>query len=126
MNIDKYLIDDAVLFPYSGVNGYGEMSFGTAVDIKVRWEDRQEIFVSVDGINLTSKAIVHVNRDIVPNGYLYKGTKSELTPSELANPKLVEDAFAIKAFRKMKSVSGKYTLRKVYLFGGDVNEGQGF
>jgi len=126
MNLDKYLTDTAVLWAYSSTNGYGEAVFSAATEIDVRWEERYESFISTDGTNLTSKAIVHVNVDIDPNSFLYLGEIDDLSAEEIANPKLVETAYSVKAFRKVKDLYSKNTLRKVYLHGGDMNEGQGF
>lgn len=123
MNILKYLTDTAVLWPVTGYNAYNELTFSTGVEISVRWEDRDELFVSKDGKELVSRAILHVNQDIVPDSFMYLGVLTDLSTAEKANPKLVQDAYAVKAFKSLKSVTGKDTLRKVYLFGGDVKEG---
>lgn len=122
MNIIKYLIHKAVLWPYSTKNGYGELVFGTAVGIAVRWEERSELFISKNGKELVSRAICHINQDIVPDSFMYLGELSDLSTAQKADPKLVTDAFSVKAFRSIDSVTGKDTLRKVYLFGGSVGD----
>lgn len=126
MDISKYLKQTAVLWTIDSANGYGELAFYTPEEISVRWEERNEVFVSVDGNNLTSKAVIHTNQDIVPNSYMYLGELDDLTTEEQANPKLVSDAYAVKAFRKVPDLKGTTYLRKAYLFGGDMNEGQSF
>lgn len=118
MQILKYLTDTAVLWVKTGNNAYNELTFNVDAEISVRWEDRQEIFIGTDGTELSSRAIVHINQDIVPDSFMYLGELDDLTEAQKVNPKLCDDAFAVKAFRKLKSVSGKFTLRKVYLFGG--------
>lgn len=120
MNILKYLRDTAVLWGLSGRNAYGELTFTAAVEIPVRWEDRNESFTSKDGKVLTSRAVIHVNQDIIPDGFMYLGGLTDLSTEQKANPKLVNSAYSVKAFIKIKSLKGNYTLRKVYLFGGDV------
>jgi len=118
MQILKRLTDTAVLWVRTGKNAYNELTFSSGVDISVRWEDRQEIFTSYEGKELASRAILHVNQDVIPDSFIHLGSVSALSAAQIANPKLVETAYAVKAFRKVKSLTGRYTLRKVYLFGG--------
>ena len=121
MDISKYLIHTAVLWVKSGINSYSEITFVAGVEIAVRWEIRQENFIGNNGRNLVSKALVHVNQDIIPDSFLYLGELIDLSAEQIVNPKLLDTAFAIKAFRKASSVSGNYILRKVYLYGRDVS-----
>ncbi len=123
MNILKYLKDTAVLWSLSGRNAYGELTFDSAVEISVRWEDRSEVFTSSEGKVLTSRAVIHVNQDIIPDSFMYLGELTDLSTEQKANPKLEDEAYSVKAFIKIKSIKNTYILRKVYLFGGDVRKG---
>ena len=123
MNILKYLKDTAVIWVLSGRNAYGELSFVSGAEIPVRWEDRNEVFTSKDGKVLTSRAVVHVNQDIVPDSFMYLGVLTDLSAEQITDPKLVDAAYSIKAFVKIKSIKNIDILRKVYLFGGDVRRG---
>lgn len=118
MQISKYLIDTAVLWAVTGKNAYNELIFSAGVEVFVRWEDKQEIFISEEGKELSSKAILHINQDVIPDSFMFLGDLDDLTTAQKADPKLCETAYAVKSFKKTKSVGGIYILRKVYLFGG--------
>ena len=56
---------NAVYWPFVSINQFGEKSVGDPVQIKVRWEDKNEEFLDTQGQIQMSKAIVYVDRDIV-------------------------------------------------------------
>ncbi len=118
MDITKYLTDTAVLWAKSGKTAYNELTFTAGAEISVRWEDRQEIFISSTGKELISDAIVFVDQDITPDSFLYLGELDDLSAEEKANPKLEQNAYAVRRFEKIKNVGGRIVLRRVHLTGG--------
>lgn len=122
MRITKYLKDTAVYWEYTGMDGFSKPSFAAGTELKVRWEDRQEIFVSQYGSELVSRAIIHVPQTIPTESFFYFGTLSDLTDSQKADPRLVPTAFAVKAYRRLTDLKSHNTLRKVYLYGGEVKD----
>jgi len=121
MNFKKFCKDTVVLWRKTGINAYNELSFSVAEEINVRWEDRQEIFISANGKELVSRAILHVLEDLVPDSFMCNCRLTDITTEEKADPRLVEEAYAIKSSRKLPDIKGKYFLRKVYLHGGSVS-----
>ena len=103
-------------------DGTGGFTFDDAVEIKVRWEDRKEVFVAPTGDQLVSKAIVYAMQDLDENGYLYLGTLDSLYDSAessggaIDNPKEIDGAYPIRRPDKTP-VFGSTTsfIRKVYL-----------
>jgi len=118
MNVSKYLTDTAVFWEKTGKNGFYELTLSTGVEINVRWEDRNELFINYDGKEEYSGAIVYIKQDMSPDDFLYLGELTDLSAEEQANPKLEQSAFAIKKFEKIKSVGGRSTLRRVFLSKG--------
>lgn len=117
MNLKKLLKDKIVYWEKTGTDGYNQPTFSEAVEIIGRWEDRTEVFLSREGTELTSIAIIHVNQDLVTDSFLYLGELTDLTTAQKANPALVETSYPIKAFRKKGSLTNKWFLRKAYLYG---------
>lgn len=64
--------------------GYGGITFAAPVTVLVRWEERVESFVTVEGTELKSKAIVHTMQDMDLGGYLAKGVHAGADPTVIA------------------------------------------
>jgi len=90
-------------------SGSGGYTFASPVAVDVRWEKRQELFITAEGKEELSKAVVYIGQDVVLNGYLYLGTSTE------ANPKDQEGSFEIRAFSKIPTLKGNYYQRKIWL-----------
>lgn len=103
-------------------DGEGGFVFDIPIEIKCRWEERNEIFVAPNGDEAVAKSVVFVLQDIDQNGYLYLGTLDELYDSfesslgGLDNPKEIENAQIIRRFDKTPALgSTTEFLRKAYL-----------
>ena len=79
----------------ASVNNFGDPSFATPVTVKVKWEDRTELFIDGEGREQRSKSVVYVDTDLVTGGYLFRGA------SVVADPLSVTGAFMVKDFRKI-------------------------
>lgn len=104
---------DAVYWPISSVDNYGQPVLGTPVQIRCRWEDRNEEFVDVNGTQLLSSAVVYVDRDVVPGGVLMLGTLADITDAD--NPKENDNAYEIRRFDNLPDIRAKEFLKTAWM-----------
>ncbi len=90
-------------------DGYGGSTFTTPISIKVRWEEKQEEFLTSFGQPVFSQAVVRTDIDIDIGGYLFLGSSS------IADPTSVEGAFPVKRFSKTPDLRNAELARKVWL-----------
>lgn len=69
----------AVYWAPKGVDDFGQPKYDEPVEIKCRWEDRNEQFINQAGEQVVSKSIVYVDRKLQLGGMLAKGTLENLT-----------------------------------------------
>ena len=96
-------------------DGYGGRTFDDAIEIAVRWEDRQERFVDTQVREQVSRAVVYVATDLVIGGYLYLGTLTDLSSAEEGDPLSVSSAYEIRALSKSPDIGADRFARKVWL-----------
>lgn len=118
--IERACQQTAVYWGNPVADGYGGHCYDSPVEVKCRWEQKQELIMiqkgpSAHGEEIISTAQIYVLQDVEEGEYLYLGSLNELD-SNPDNPKEVEDAFQIKKFEKT-SVHHSTTkfIRKVYL-----------
>lgn len=101
----------AVYWAPTAEDRYGRPGFSSPVEIRCRWEDVNEEFVTAQGTNAISFAHVFVDRDLRNGGALWLGSlaSSDSTPSNNAGYQL------IRRFDKLPSLDGSVFLRKAYL-----------
>lgn len=97
-------------WPKSDTSDFGQESFGAPVKIFGRWSDRAEAVRKSTGEEVTSRAIVFLDRDISPEGYLAKG---DWTSED--DPTVVAEAYPIVAFGTIPDVRYMETERRAYL-----------
>lgn len=114
MNIDRKLKQTAVYWGTPTPSGYGGCTYASAVEISVRWEDKQELFTNDRGEQELSRAIIYTNQDMDIGGYLYLGEESELDSSH-DQPEIVEGVYRIKAYASIPNVRATEYLRKIWL-----------
>ncbi len=114
--ITKMLRDWAVYWPLSAteLSAYGQPTYGTAIEIRCRWQDRQEEYFTPDNVRKISKAKVFVDRDVVVGGVLWQGQLIDV-PTSLTSPKKNAGAFEIQRFDKIPDLKYRKFLRKAYL-----------
>lgn len=78
--------------------GYGVYTFAAPVQVNCRWEDKNEEFINDQGNDEMSQAVVYLDTDVAPGGYLFLGT------SAVADPTTVDGAHKIKRFTKIPDV----------------------
>lgn len=97
-------------------DGFGGRTFDDPIEISVRWEDRQELFIDASGQEKTSQAVVYLAQDVNLGGYLYLGSLSDLSSAEEGDPLTNGVAsYEIRGFRKVPDIRGERSLRKVWL-----------
>ncbi len=74
----------------------GNPTYGTAVDLDVRWEDVIVEFTDRGGTAKTSKSMVYVGEDLKENGVLWKGLLASVP--DAAVPFNNKGAWAIQRF----------------------------
>ena len=105
----------AVVWPTPTKDVFGKLSYGTPVEISVRWEYKRELFLNAEGKEELSMAVVWTERDMTLEEYLYLGNLSDLSTAEKADPQLEDQAFPIKAYSKIPNVNATDFERKVWL-----------
>jgi len=96
-------------------DGAGGRTFDDPVELSVRWEQRQELFIDANGQESTSKAVVYLDQDIDIGGYLYLGDLDDLSSAEEGDPLTVSGAYEIRGSKKLPDIKADRFLRKVWL-----------
>ena len=98
-------------------DGAGGRTFGSAypVELSIRWEERQELFVDASGQETMSQAVVYLDQDIDIGGYLDLGDLDDLSSAEESDPLTVGGAYEIRNFKKLPDIKADRFLRKVWL-----------
>lgn len=110
MNIlSKGLKQDATWWA-STSDAFGGFTFGAPVSVKVRWEDRNEVFVGpLDKSERVSAAVVYLDRDVGLFDYLYLGVSVASDPTAVAGARKVE------RFDKIPDLRNLQVMRKAFL-----------
>lgn len=98
-------------------DGYGGFTFAEPVEIKVRWEEKSEVFTDDKGQEKLSLALVYSLQDVDKNGYIYLGELADFdsTVDEDA-PETIEGAYPISRLDKSPSLGSiSEFVRKIYL-----------
>ena len=96
-------------------DGTGGRTFDDPVELSVRWEQRQELFIDVGGQEVTSQAVVYVDQDVDIGGYLYLGDLDDLSSAEEASPLTVDGAYEIRGLKKLPDIKASRFMRKAWL-----------
>lgn len=113
----KFRKKKAVYWALLGRDSSGAPKFAAAVEIPVRWNDKQEEFFDDKGRQCVSKAAVHVDRDVTIGGFMWYGTIASLSGNQLTIPSSNKGAEEIRGMRKVDDFGGKETFRRVFLGG---------
>lgn len=112
----QMLKQDAVYWANPTDDGYGGKTFDSPVELKVRWETKQQLFVDAQGQERRSTAVVFSSAELDLDGYLFLGTLDDLSSAEEDDPTQVDGAFLIRAREGMTGTrGGNLWVRKVFL-----------
>lgn len=95
-------------------NGRGGFTFDDPVEIECRWVQKTELFVTWEGREERSQALVWLDQDVEINGYLWLGRYSALDSSSVT-PDNVSGALRIRNFHKIPSLKADEYARKAWL-----------
>ena len=95
---------------------YGQPLYADPVELKCRWEDRAEEFITAGGTNAISRSVVYVASDVRTGGVLLLTTLVALTATgNLTVPKNNDGAWEIKRFDKLPNLKATKFVRTAYL-----------
>lgn len=108
MRMNNLLTDTVTYWGTPQPDGYGGKTFAAPVTVKARWVKKQERFLSPDGEELISNAVVYLDHDVEAGGYLYLGTSAQSSPYD------EDGAREIAAFEQGRSIrDAQVSLTKV-------------
>ena len=109
----RYRKQDATYWRRTGTTTSGKPTYAAPVDIKVRWEDKAELFIGANDDQFVSKSIVLVGEDMKVTDMLRLGTVASL-PSGVA-PEKMPGAYEIQAWQKTPNSRATKFLRRAVL-----------
>ncbi len=90
-------------------DGFGGYTFSAPQALKGRWEDKNEMFRTPNGLEKVSNAIVYLDTDVEVDGFLLLGTSSASDPTSVVG------AVQIAGFRKIPNLGAVRFERKAFL-----------
>ena len=99
----RNMTQDATYFPPDGQNAFGDLAFGGPVAVKVRWQNKADLFRDAQGREVMSSAIVYVDQPVTVGGRLGLGVLTDASDArEIRNagesPSLRGDVILVKAW----------------------------
>lgn len=91
------------------LDAYNERAFAAPVLLKGRWAEDAVTVTKSNGDEIVSKAVVHLNREVVVGGYLALGNFLSVPSPYTA------EAFEIQAFQSVPDLRAMEQNRKAYL-----------
>lgn len=79
-------------------SGYGGTAYAAPIELKARWEDRNDEISTPSGDQIITRSTVFVKQDVEVGGYLYLGSSVD------ADPLVVAGAQMIRAFIKIPDI----------------------
>ncbi len=116
MNLTKFFNQTAVYWPPLTINGFGNITHDTPVEVAVRWTVKKERFLSSGGggntvEELLSKVVILAETDFEQKGKMKLGTLIGLDSDQLPD----SDSLLIEGFEKIPTIKADQFLRKAYL-----------
>lgn len=96
----------------AGRDEFDEIIFDAPVEVLVRWEQKQELFMDNQGKQVLSNAIVYPLEELPIEGYLALGSFSETNPKESS---LTNISFEIKMQSIITNIKNTKEIIKVWL-----------
>lgn len=119
--IKKVCVQTAVYWPSPTPDGYGEMTYGTAKDIKCRWSDKIQVIKWQSAYMPTSNEFISyaeilLYEDVDVQGVLWLGSLASLSTAQIESPLTIAGAREIKTFERIPLFrSTTEFVKKVYL-----------
>lgn len=109
----RSLRQTAIYWPPAAPDGLGGQTYGTAIEIRCRWQDVAVLFRNDQGEEETSDAVVYVDRVLQRKGYL--ALVSFVEDSSYATPHDVVGSKEIRQVNVSPSLRNQFQVNKVYL-----------
>src|ERR1043166_4868669 len=93
----RQLWQTATYWPPPVINEWGDQTYPSPATLACQWEERSSLYLSPQGAQAVSKAIVQLEVNIDIDGFLFLGTISPATLS----PRTVQGAALIQRVDKM-------------------------
>lgn len=103
----------AIYWPPGVPDGLGGVSYGQAVEVRCRWQDVAVLFRSPAGEELTSSAVVYVDRALEVKGMIALSSFEE--DASYSAPADVDGSREIRQVATSPSLGGRQQLNKVFL-----------
>ncbi len=109
----------AVYWEPGSNDGYGGTAFSAPIEIKVRWEDTQELIIDKNGQEIVAKSLVYVDRVLNLDGYLFRGKLTDLgnldSSEDPDDPTTIQEAFEIRKFAELPKLNYREVLLTAWL-----------
>jgi hypothetical protein len=111
--ITKVLKQKCVYWAPGTLDGYGQPSYLSAIELDCRWASGSTQIIKQDGTITTSTSVVMLSQDVVIGGVLMLGTLEDVT--DLIYPTKNEGAFEIIQFHKVPNFKNTENMRVAFL-----------
>jgi len=106
---------DAVYWGNPDTAFAGAVTYDDPVEVKVRWDKKQELFRTQAGEERMSTDVVLVDRSVEVGGMLFLGTLADLDSAHEDDPSLRTDTYRVEQFEELQSLRGNRTVVKAWL-----------
>lgn len=115
--LDRQRCQKAVYWGAPRSDGRGGQTFGTPIELLVRWEAKMQTIVDHEGQQTTASANVTVSdrQHVDNNGFMWLGTLANIPGGLSANPEHIAGAARIRNVTDNPDIRGRRILRKVYV-----------
>lgn len=114
--IEALCVQTAVYWANPVNNGFSQFTYDAPVEIKCRWEEKDQIVSQPDEKAVIYRSIIFLLIDVDVDGLLWLGSLDDLTTIQKADPLKIENIMIIKRFEKSPEIrkTDKF-LRKAFL-----------
>jgi hypothetical protein len=109
LNYARNMRESITYWPPAGNDGFGGITFGAPETIKVRWQDKADLFRDPSGKEQVSASVVYCAVPLEIQGWLFRGA------SVASDPRTVPGASEIKQRGDSSDLPQERTLSKVWL-----------
>lgn len=95
--MEQACIHKAVYWGNPVKNGHGGFTYSTAIEIPCRWVERMQMVKNeTANTQLLSRAYLYTLQPLTLEGYIFKGTLSQIATAGLLNPRVVQGSLMVK------------------------------
>ena len=82
----------ATYWPPGEPDGFGGTGFGDPETVRVRWQDKAELFIDSEAREVASSAVVYPEKPLEVGGYLVLGESAETDPQSVGDAKEIRQS----------------------------------